>query len=1062
MKKFLKKLSLIVVLFNFSTGIVLSQQITVKGKVNDLSGNPLPGATVQVKGSTTGTITDYDGNFVLSADTGNELIISYIGFINKEIKVETGKMMVITLIEDAKTLDEVIVVGYGTQRKVNLTGAVGVVDTDAIKSRPVQNAFQALQGISAGLNINYTNGGLLNTRPDINIRGLATIGEGSTGSALILIDGMEGDLNSINPQDIESVSILKDAAASSIYGSRAPFGVILVTTKQPQKKESVTINYNSNFRYATPVNLPQMMDSYTFATYMNDANNNAGWGNVFTEERMQRIWDYQHGVITESTIKEPNSNKWGDGYDYGNDNIDYYQVYYSKWAPSQEHNVSFSGGTGKTTYYISSNYLNQKGFIAYGEDIYNRFTTSAKTNTELRDWLFLNINIKYIEESYTQPRRLNNQLFEDMARQIWPTKPLYDPNGNLYDDHALGLRDGGTLDTKNNWLYQQAQLIIKPIKNWRIILESNYRKNDYHRKQYVNTYYQLDINGNSANAWDLDTSVSEYYSFNNYLSNNFYTDYEFNIDNVHRFKLLAGFQNELNNYKDLGAGRYGLLKTEFPSINTTTGLSRSGEEVPPTVSGMYSQWATAGFFGRINYDYLSKYLLEINLRYDGSSRFSQTKQWGMFPSASLGWNIAEESFFTNLKKSINYLKVRGSYGMLGNQNTSSIYPTYSAMGIGIASGNYLINSKKPNVSWAPNMISASLSWEKIISHNYGVDYGLFDNRLSGSFDYYIRYTNDMVGPSVELPVVLGTTVPLANNTDLKTWGFEFEIGWRDRLKNGLGYGAKFTLSDSQSKILRYSNPTNSLSKYREGQMLGEIWGYTTIGIAKSQEEMNEYLASLPEGGQDALGTNWSAGDIMYLDVNGDGKIDWGESTSDDPGDLSVIGNNLPRYSFGVNLSLDYKGFDFSTFFQGVMKRDVFQNGYYFWGMEGWRGKWFSAGFTDHKDYFRDDPNHYLGLNLDSYFARPLFGTTKNQQVQTRYLQNASYIRLKNIQVGYTLPSTSFLKNSKIRIYISGENLLTLTDMIKIFDPETVSGGPWSLGSVYPLSKVYSFGLNVTL
>lgn len=1062
MKPTLKKLNSLVVLFVISIGLGFAQQIKVRGIVKDQSGQPLPGATVQVKGSTVGTITDAEGAFAIGAEPGAVITVSYIGFVTQENKVEGNRFLSIVLTEDAQKLDEVIIVGYGTQKKVNLTGAVGVVDADAIESRPVQNAFQALQGVSAGLNINYTNGGLLNARPDINIRGIATIGEGSTGNALVLIDGMEGDLNSINPQDIESISVLKDAAASSIYGSRAPFGVILVTTKKPQSKEAAVINYSANFRFATPVNLPTMMDSYSFATYMNDANTNAGWGNVFNEERMQRIWDYQHGIITTSTIQDPNSTKWGDGYDYGNDNIDYYQVYYKQWAPTQEQNLSFSGGKNKTTYYLSSNYLNQNGFIAYGEDRYTRFTTSAKINTALKDWLSLNINMKFVEENYHQPRRLNDQLFDDMARQMWPTKPLYDPNGNLYDDHAIGLRDGGILTTTNSWLYQQAQFVITPLKDWRIILESNYRNNTYNRKQFSTPYYNLDINGNQGNTWDVDSSVSEYYSFNRYFSNNLYTDYEFILNNAHRFKLLAGFQNEINRYKDLGVGRLGLLKTDFPSINTTTGLSSAGLEVPPSVSGMYAEWATAGFFGRLNYDFNSKYLLEINLRYDGSSRFSQSKQWGLFPSASVGWNVAEESFFGVMKEYINYLKIRGSYGALGNQNTSSVYPTYSAMGIGIASGTYLINNKKPNIAWAPSMISAGLTWEKIISHNYGVDYGIFDNRLSGSFDYYIRYTNDMVGPSIELPEVLGTAVPLANNTDLKTWGFEFEIGWRDRLKNGFSYGAKFILSDSQSKILKYSNPTNSLTKYREGQMLGEIWGYQTIGIAKTQEEMDNHLASLPEGGQTAIGTNWKAGDIMYADTNKDGKIDWGENTSDNPGDVSVIGNTTPRYSFGFNLSMDYKGVDFQAFFQGVMKREVFQNSYYFWGMEGGRGKWFSTGFNEHKDYFRDDPNHYLGLNLDSYFARPLFGTVKNQQVQTRYLQDASYIRLKNLQIGYTLPAVGFLKDSKIRIYVSGENLLTLTDMIKIFDPETVVGGPWSVGNVYPLSKVYSFGLNVTL
>jgi TonB-linked SusC/RagA family outer membrane protein len=805
------------------------------------------------------------------------------------------------------------------------------------------------------------------------------------------------------------------------------------------------------------------MDSYSFATYFNEASNNAGQGDIFDTERMQRIWDYGHGKIKTTTILQPNSTLWGDGYDYGNDNIDYYKVMYKKSTPSQEHNLSFSGGKGKTNFYISTNYLNQDGFIAYGKDNFQRISTSAKTNTLLNKWLSLNVNFKFSNDNHTQPSHLSDQLYDDMARQFWPTKPLYDPNGNLYDDHLIGLRDGGKQMTENNWLYQQAQFVITPIKKWRILIESNYRLNYQHQKTDYNTYYQLDINGNPGNTWQQNTSLNEYYYFNNYFNNNIYSDYEFSINDSHKFKFMAGFQSEINHYSDIYANRLGLLNTDDPSINTTTGVSNSGTITPPNISGQYTEWSTCGFFGRIDYDYKSRYLFEANLRYDGSSRFQESNRWGLFPSVSAGWNIAEETFFNSIKNVINYMKIRGSYGSLGNQNTSSIYPTYSAMNIGMANGDFIINQQRPNVASPPALISSSLTWEKISSYNVGLDYGMFNNRLTGSFDSYIRYTKDMVGPSIELPATLGTDVPLSNNTDLETWGFEFEIGWKDHLKNGLGYSAKFTLSDSQTKILRYSNPTNSLTQYREGQMMGEIWGYTTIGIAKTQGEMDKHLASLPNGGQNSLGTNWSAGDIMYKDINGDGKIDWGENTSKNPGDLSVIGNSTPRYMVGFDFSMDYKGFDFRTFFQGVLKRDVFINSYYFWGAAGDRGKWFSTGFVEHENYFRDDPNQYGGLNLDSYYPRPLFGTTKNQQVQTRYLQDGRYIRLKNLQLGYSLPNSILkkLQINKVRFYVSGENLLTLTKMIKIFDPETATGGPWSTGNVYPLSKVYSCGLSVT-
>lgn len=1048
----IKTIGIIVFIF-VSISSAVSQQLDQKGIIKDISGVPLIGASVQIKGSSNGTITDVDGRFSLNVKLQDILVVSYIGYGLQEINVDPAHLLKITLLEDTKKLNEVVVVGYGTQKKVNLTGAVGVVNAEAIESRPVQNALQALEGVTPGLNISYTNGGLLNATPSINIRGIATIGQGSTGSALVLIDGMEGDLNTINPQDIESISVLKDAAASSIYGSRAPFGVILVTTKKA-KLNQTKINYNSNFRFSTPMNLPKMMDSYSFATFFNLASNNAGQGSIFDDERMQRIWDYEHGIIKTTTIKDPSSNKWGDGYNYGNDNIDYYQVFYKRWAPSEEHNISFSKGSEKTNIYLSANYLNQQGYIAYGEDNYQRITTTAKIGSTLTKWLTLNANFKFSNDNYTQPSHLRDQLFEDMGRQVWPTKPLYDPNGNLYDDHVIGLRDGGKLNNENNWFYQQAQFIISPLDKWKIYLEANSRFNVEHDKRFVNTYYNLDVNGNVGNSWELNTYLSEAYNLNNFLSTNIYSNYEFAVNNSHKFKIMAGFQSELNNYKDIGVTTVGLLKTDDPSINTTTGIAYNGTVTAPTVYGQYTDWATIGFFGRINYDFNSKYLLELNLRYDGSSRFRPTNRWGLFPSISAGWNIAEEEFFKPLKNYIDYLKFRGSYGTLGNQNTTSNYPTYSTMDIEMSGGTFIMNQQKPNVAYAAPMVSSTLTWEKIKTYNIGADYGLFNNRLTGSFDSYRRYTLDMVGPAIELPADLGTAVPLANNTDLLTWGFEFEIGWRDHLKNGFGYSAKLTLSDSQTKILRYSNPTNSLTTYREGQMLGEIWGYTTIGIAKTQEEMDNYLATLPNGGQSAIGNNWSAGDIMYKDINGDGKIDWGENTSKKPGDVSIIGNSTPRYSFGLDLSADFKGFDLKAFFQGILKRDIFQNSYYFWGIDGGRGKWFSTGFVEHEDYFSTD-------NLDAYYPRPLFGTVKNQQVQTRYLLDGRYIRLKNLQLGYSL-STSLLRKVHIvnaRLYISGENILTLTKMTKIFDPETVYGGYG--GSVYPLSKVYSCGISVT-
>jgi TonB-linked SusC/RagA family outer membrane protein len=1061
--------------FSFGKGILLAfmwiislamfaQQITVKGTVKDTKGEPLIGVTVRVEGTSMGTITDMDGVFTLSnVPTDATLEFSYVGMKTQRIPVNGRTSIDVVMEEEAEMLEEVVVVGFGTQKKVNLTGAVSTASSREIESRPVVNVTQALQGLVPGLNISSSNGSL-EAKPSVNIRGVTTIGEGSTGDPLILIDGMEGDLNSINPQDIESISVLKDAAASSIYGSRAPFGVILVTTKKGDPGK-ITVNYNNNFRWGSPVLKPDMMDSYTFATYFNDASINAGWSPHFSSEHLQRIKDYQEGKITYSIIPDPNNPQyWADGYAYGNDNVDWYDAIYKSSTYGQEHNFSASGGISeKTTFYTSFNYLDQNGLMKLSKDFYDRYTVSGKINSELTNWLRFGYNFRFSRENYQRPAAMTDALYWDLARQGWPTLPLYDPNGYLYSSPspALGLATGGKDKTMTDNTYHQGFLIFEPIKNWITHVDLNYRITTAERHWDSQRTYNHDVNGNPY-VYKSSSNVHEDYFNDNYFNINAYTEYSFSLNETHNLKLMAGFQAENLDRTVFGVQRDGIIVPELPEIDLTTGLDYNGNPITPSVNGSRDSWSTAGYFGRFNYDYENKYLAEINLRYDGTSRFREDQRWNLFPSFSLGWNMAQENFWETLLPTINLLKFRVSYGELGNQNTSNWYPTYQIMPVHSNEGSWLQNGTRPNTAYVPALVSSTMGWEKVENWNGGIDFGLLRNRLTGSFDYYIRRTKDMIGPAQELPAVLGIDVPKTNNTDLKTYGFDFELVWRDRLKNGLGYSAKLLLSDSQTEITKYPNPTNTLSKYLEGRKLGEIWGYETIGIAKTDSEMQEHLVSLPNGGQNALGSDWRAGDIMYRDLNDDGKIDDGANTLDDHGDLKVIGNNTPRYLFGIDLSADWKGFDFRAFFQGVLKRDYWQGSYYFWGVT--ENKWWSCGLVPHVDYFRDEVSNHLDVNLDSYYPRPIFGTGKNQQVQTRYLQNASYIRLKNLQLGYTLPSalTTKANLSKVRIFVSGENLWTGTKTSEMFDPETISGGAEGNGNAYPLSKIFSFGLSITL
>ncbi|QBQ43015.1 TonB-dependent receptor [Sphingobacterium psychroaquaticum] len=1034
-------------------------QEKIFGHVLNKDSAPVMGATVIVEGATSGTTTNEKGEFKLNAEKGY-LLIRSIGYQSQRVLIPASGPLHIVLESNDQTLDEVVVVGFGTQRKGNLTGSVAIVDAKQLENRPVQNAAQALQGLAPGLNISQ-NSGSLGSSPSINIRGIGTIDETSSSAPLVLIDGSEGSLTALNPQDIETISILKDAGAASIYGARAAFGVILVTTKSG-KAGKTAVNYNNSLRLNAPTLMPKMMDSYSFAQYFNQAEVNGNGNPHYSAEHLQRILDYQHGVNKNSTIINPNNkSQWGEGYAYGNDNVDWFDVMYRDHAFAHEHNLSLNGGSEKTTYYLSGNVMKQQGLMAFNTDHYDRYAVSARINSQVSDIFTVGYTARLVREDYERPANLTDSFYDDLGRQGWPTLPLYDPNGYLFSSPspALGMRDGGSDRSTKDFIYQQLQLILEPIKGWKTYTNLNYRTTTEFRHWDSQRLYNHDVNG-VPYLYKNTSNVYEFGWKENYYNINIYSEYD-KYWGSHHLKGMGGFQTENLAFRNLSVQRDGIILPNQPVINLASGTDINGNPVVPAVSGEYQNWATAGFFARVNYDYDSRYLLEVNMRYDGSSRFRSDSRWGFFPSVSAGWNVSREHFFQQALPFVNLFKVRASYGELGNQNTKPLYPTYVVMPTGTANGGWLINNTRPNTASAPGLVSALLTWETIRTLNMGLDFAFLSNRLSGSFEVFSRRTDDMVGPAPQLPVVLGTPVPRTNNTDLKTTGFEASIGWNDRTKGGVGYGAKFLLSDYSTTVTRYPNLIGTLpasNMFLEGQKLGDIWGYTTLGIAKSQAEMDAHLASLPNGGQDALGTQWGAGDIMYKDMDGDGKIGFGSDTEGNPGDKRVIGNNTPRYTFGLNLNGDYKNFDVSLFFQGVMKRDVWQGGYYFWGATS--NKWWSTGLTDHLDYFRD-ANNALGENLDAYYARPVFGTSKNQQVQTRYLQDASYIRLKNIQVGYTIPATTTSRFgvSRLRIYLSGENVWTSSKVAGMFDPETIDGG--KNGTVYPLQKVWSAGLSLT-
>ncbi len=1011
-----------------------------------------------LKGTTNGVSTGADGEFFLAgAKNGDVLQVSFIGYVPQEV-VWKGTPLEIVMMEDAQGIDEVVVVGYGVQKKTNVTGAVSMVDSKAFESRPVQNVAQALQGQVPGLTMSYSGGAELNSEMSFSIRGGGTIGSGSSGNPLVLIDGIEGNMNTVNPNDIESVSVLKDAASASIYGARAAFGVILITTKGG-KSGATHVSYTGNVRWSNATQIPELAGSVDFANYWNAAQVNAGGGNFFNEDQMNRIKTFAAGGYTDPTqpeyygVRRQSNNRWG-AYEDAFANTDWYDVAYQDWAFAQEHNISLSGGSDKLTYYVSGNFLGQDGLLKLSEDNFNRYTLNAKISAKLAKWATLNYSTKFTRSDYDKPSYLSGLFYHNLARH-WPVTPVYDPNGHYMWDNSvdvLEIVEGGRYNEQKSYYTNQVQFIFEPIKDWHITVDGSLRQtiSKFHNEILPLTAYDADNNpmsvtygtGSYAAGYSY---VSEQMNTEDYFSTNIYTDYAKEI-NGHYFKVLVGFNGELYKNHNLWGTGEKLITPTVPELSTTQDKFRT--------KSPKSELALAGFFGRINYDYKGRYMAEVNVRYDGSSRFIGDKQWGTFPSFSLGWNIAREAFMEDYTDIIGQLKLRGSWGRLGNNNLDAYYPFYQSLSTGVNNSSWIVDGKKQNTASMPDIVSDVLTWETVESWDVGFDFAMFKNRFTGAFSYYQRTTYDMVGPAPTLPSVLGATPPKVNNCDLRNYGWELELAWHDRIGKDFSYGARFTLSDNKRKILKYPNETFSIYDangnyaYYNGMMLGDIWGYTTVGIAQSQEEMDEHL----QNNKPNWGSNWTAGDVMYADLNNDGVVNNGDATLANHGDLRVIGNSTPRYNFGLTLNAAWKGLDFSIFFQGVAKRDYWLSGNLFWGFNG--GVWQASCFKEHLDYWTPE-------NRDAYYPRPINGVTKNQSTQTRYLQDASYLRVKNIQLGYTLPKkwTSKAGMQSVRVYISCDNMWTATGIASQFDPELL-GGDWGPGKLYPAQRTVSVGLNL--
>ena len=858
--------------------------------------------------------------------------------------------------------------------------------------------------------------------------------------------------NLVNPDDIESISVLKDAASASIYGARAAYGVILITTKKGKKSDKPTVSLSATGYWQSPALTFHNVNSMQYLTMMDEAyQNDGGSGHYFKSQVYQYAEDYFNGKYDSPVFFDTAY----DTYKYGYcGNTDWWDELY-KTSFSQIYTANISGGNDRTTYYASVSMNDQGGILKAGDDKYNKYNANVNISSNITKWLNVSAKIAHTYTDELHPTggttAMNSTAYSGLSSysgmmkgDLSPLMPVKHPDGHYagqgsYTNPVAIMEQGGNAQYKQNDLWMTGAVKITPIKG--LVINADYTWNFYGKSsnQHVQNFYDYTAVPGTENyyPWTNPSSVTVTNNDDYYNAFNAFAEYTFSLKEKHNFKVMVGYNQENKHKKYHYAGRKNLIDSSNPSLNLAYGdMAMNGSE---------THWSVNGFFARINYDYKGKYLLELNGRYDGSSKFPHGDRYAFFPSASVAWRVSEEKFWEPIRGWFDNFKLRASYGSLGNQALDESrygnFPYLATYGINTKYGA-LLNGTRPVAVSVPGLVSASFTWETVNQIDFGFDASFFGGRLNTSFDWYRRNTKDMLTAGQALPAVLGTSVPQENAADMKTVGWEVSLEWNDRLSNGFGYHIKGVLSDYQASITKFSNPTKLLGTHYVGEKLNEIWGYVSNGLFQSDEDAKAADQSYLSGG------SWGAGDVKYEDLNNDGKIDIGKNTLDDSGDRKIIGNSTPRYSYGITAGFDYKGFDFEMFWQGIGKRDYWLGGSQFWGFTD---EWCTP-LTSSLDYWTED-------NRDAYFPRlHHYGVNGgNHQVSTRYLQNAAYLRLKNVVLGYTIPRsiTEKVKISRLRVFVQGENLLTFTPLIDSYDPETLNN------MTYPINKKISVGLNLT-
>ncbi|GHT20402.1 SusC/RagA family TonB-linked outer membrane protein [Bacteroidia bacterium] len=1027
-------------------------KIAVTGVVSDAEG-PIIGASVTEAGNPgNGTATDVEGKYSLRVSPNATIAVAYLGYSTQEVPVNGQTTINVALAADASNLDEVVVIGYGSQKRAELTSAIGSASGKVLENRPIATIGEGLQGVIPNLQI-VPGGTAPGQGASFNIRGYTSL---NGGGPLILVDGVVQDPNLVNPNDIESVSVLKDAASSAIYGARAAYGVVLFTTKSGKKNQKPTFNFSSSWATSSPINVQHSMNSLDYVNLLNMAARNEGVGDIFDANWVSHVKAYNDDPVNNpSVFLSPTSSLELGGatnkYAYSG-NTDWADVAY-KNGGQQQYSISMSGGSESTRYFVSYGFLEQQGILATYDDSYQRHTINMDLTTDINKWLTFGAKAKYTygyeDHPVTMPGSGLTATGGVVKDDLPPIMPIRHPDGNyagqgvFTNPFTVGAL-GGYDQSKVNDLWITGKLALHLLTGLNVNADFTFNPYSYNQESVVKRYTEKHLDRDVVYAQSANNQgVTRNNSNDYYTAVNVYTDYAKSIDK-NNFKLTVGYNQEIKTTKSFNAKRIGLINQDIPMLSLATGAQ--------TVDDAASSWAVQGAFGRLHYDYDTKYLIDINGRYDGSSRFAKGHRFAIFPSVSAAWYLSHEEFMEGTSHILSDLKLRGSYGSLGNQLTDGNFLYVPKYGVS-TNQSYLIDGARGVTVTAPGLVSADFTWEKVTQWNAAVDFGFLQSRLNGSFDVFTRNTIGMLTESQALPGVLGTGAPKANAADLKTVGWELELKWNDRIKSiGLDYHASFVLSDALAEITKYNNPTGTLATgHYIGKQIGEIWGYESNGLFQSDDE----IASAPSQSK-LYGGTWLPGDVRYVNKNGDDVISNGKNTLEDHGDLSIIGNTTPRYQYGITLGGAWKGFDLDIFLQGVGKRDWNPDRRFY----GVNGQW-QAPPRDIESYWTEDtPNGFLPkMYLD--------GGRGNREINTRYLQDASYLRFKQLSVGYTLPANLTRKASleKVRVYFTGQNLFTWTNLSKMYDPEIIGTAASSTGvannMTYPVAQAFSFGLNVT-